>query len=166
MRSNFSSLVLLLVTLGVTRPGFATSVVSDDPVVDVPTDLSNWRTGIWDAAMSGDESSMEAFLDAIPTSADRERSAALEAFLEARDSHAAATVETRAEGRNEARAEIAAALEEANLTEALTAATEMLRALRLGPMEFGLWSRRRPEDYHDLEPEAPPIPAAPGRGKV
>lgn len=51
-------------------------------------------------------------------------------------------------------------------TEALTAATEMLRALRLGPMEFGLWSRRRPEDYHDLEPEAPPIPAAPGRGKV
>ena len=45
-------------------------------------------------------------------------------------------------------------------TEALTAATELLRALRLGPMEFGLWSRRRPEDYHDLEPDAPPIPAA------
>ncbi len=51
-------------------------------------------------------------------------------------------------------------------TEALTAATEMLRALRLGPMEFGLWSRRRPEDYHDLEPEAPPIPAEPGTGNV
>ncbi|MBH67062.1 MAG: hypothetical protein CMM58_01795 [Rhodospirillaceae bacterium] len=34
-------------------------------------------------------------------------------------------------------------------TEALTAVTEVLRALRLGPMEFGLWSRRRPEDYHD-----------------
>ena len=34
-------------------------------------------------------------------------------------------------------------------TEALTAATEVLRALRLGPMEFGLWSRRKPEDYHD-----------------
>ena len=33
-------------------------------------------------------------------------------------------------------------------TEALTAVTELLRALRLGPMEFGLWSRRRPEDYH------------------
>ncbi|MEM7750710.1 MAG: hypothetical protein AAF346_20850 [Pseudomonadota bacterium] len=33
-------------------------------------------------------------------------------------------------------------------TEALTATTEILRALRLGPMEFGLWSRRRPEDYH------------------
>ena len=33
-------------------------------------------------------------------------------------------------------------------TEALTATTEVLRALRLGPMEFGLWSRRRPEDYH------------------
>ena len=37
-------------------------------------------------------------------------------------------------------------------TEALTATTEVLRALRLGPMEFGLWSRRRPEDYH-LTPE-------------
>lgn len=44
-------------------------------------------------------------------------------------------------------------------TEALTAATEMLRALRLGPMEFGLWSRRRPEDYHELESEAPPVAA-------
>jgi hypothetical protein len=43
-------------------------------------------------------------------------------------------------------------------TEALTAATELLRALRLGPMEFGLWSRRRPEDYHDKAPEAPPVP--------
>jgi hypothetical protein len=41
-------------------------------------------------------------------------------------------------------------------TEALTAVTEVLRALRLGPMEFGLWSRRRPEDYHDI-----PYPAAP-----
>ena len=29
-----------------------------------------------------------------------------------------------------------------------SAVTELLRALRLGPMEFGLWSRRRPEDYH------------------
>jgi len=32
-------------------------------------------------------------------------------------------------------------------TEALTAATEILRALRLGPVEFGLWSLRRPEDH-------------------
>lgn len=45
-------------------------------------------------------------------------------------------------------------------TEALTAVTEVLRALRLGPMEFGLWSRRRPEDYHDTEHDAPPIAAA------
>ncbi len=34
-------------------------------------------------------------------------------------------------------------------TEALTVVTEVLRALGLGPMEFGLWSRRRPEDYHE-----------------
>ena len=40
-------------------------------------------------------------------------------------------------------------------TEALTATTEVMRALRLGPMEFGLWSRRRPEDYHlSDDPEA------------
>jgi hypothetical protein len=50
-------------------------------------------------------------------------------------------------------------------TEALTAVTEVLRALRMGPMEFGLWSRRRPEDYHmdtpePLEPDAP----APDKG--
>lgn len=35
-------------------------------------------------------------------------------------------------------------------TESLTVATELLRALRLGPTEFALWSRRRPEDYHDI----------------
>jgi hypothetical protein len=40
-------------------------------------------------------------------------------------------------------------------TEALTATTEVLRALRLGPMEFGLWARRKPEDYHlTSEPSA------------
>ncbi len=36
-------------------------------------------------------------------------------------------------------------------TEALTAVTEVLRSLQLGPMEFGLWSRRRPEDYFHTE---------------
>ena len=45
-------------------------------------------------------------------------------------------------------------------TEALTAVTEVLRALRLGPMEFGLWSRRRPEDYHDT-PYQPAPKSAP-----
>lgn len=47
-------------------------------------------------------------------------------------------------------------------TEALTAVTEVLRALRLGPMEFGLWSRRRPEDYHDIphQPVAEAVTAA------
>jgi len=48
-------------------------------------------------------------------------------------------------------------------TEALTAVTEVLRALRLGPMEFGLWSRRRPEDYHDSPHPQPPVPS-PGEG--
>ena len=38
-------------------------------------------------------------------------------------------------------------------TEALTSVTEILRSLGLGPMEFGLWSRKRPEDYHDTEYE-------------
>lgn len=38
-------------------------------------------------------------------------------------------------------------------TEALTAATELLRSLRLGPTEFALWARRRPEDYYDLPSE-------------
>jgi hypothetical protein len=41
-------------------------------------------------------------------------------------------------------------------TEALTAVTEVLRALRLGPMEFGLWSRRRPEYYHETYFEVTP----------
>lgn len=31
-------------------------------------------------------------------------------------------------------------------TELLTAVSELLRALRLGPMELALWFRRRPED--------------------
>ncbi|MBX3513192.1 MAG: hypothetical protein KF826_05255 [Xanthobacteraceae bacterium] len=39
-------------------------------------------------------------------------------------------------------------------TEALTVATELLRALRLGPTEFALWARRRPEDYYDLPADA------------
>lgn len=38
-------------------------------------------------------------------------------------------------------------------TEALTAATELLRSLRLGPTEFALWARRRPEDYYDIPQE-------------
>jgi hypothetical protein len=38
-------------------------------------------------------------------------------------------------------------------TEVLTAVTELLRAVRLGPTEFALWSRRRPEDYHESSPE-------------
>lgn len=38
-------------------------------------------------------------------------------------------------------------------TEALTATTEILRALRLGPMELGLWSRRRPEDHYLTDPD-------------
>ena len=50
-------------------------------------------------------------------------------------------------------------------TEALTAATEILRALRLGPMEFGLWSRRRPEDYHD-DPGTPVTEPARDKLKV
>jgi hypothetical protein len=33
-------------------------------------------------------------------------------------------------------------------TEALTATTDLLRAVRLGPVEFGLWSRRRPPEHH------------------
>lgn len=41
-------------------------------------------------------------------------------------------------------------------TEALTAVTEVLRSLGLGPVEFALWSRRRPEDIAD----APPRPVA------
>lgn len=45
-------------------------------------------------------------------------------------------------------------------TEALTAVTEVLRALRLGPMEFGLWSRRRPEDWHE-RPHAAAAPTTP-----
>jgi hypothetical protein len=39
-------------------------------------------------------------------------------------------------------------------TEALTTALEVLRALHLGPMEFGLWSHRKPEHYSYLENEA------------
>ena len=40
-------------------------------------------------------------------------------------------------------------------TEALTAVTEILRALRLGPVEFGLWSHRRHADYHNVSD--PPV---------
>ncbi|QYU67676.1 hypothetical protein J4558_22685 [Leptolyngbya sp. 15MV] len=40
-------------------------------------------------------------------------------------------------------------------TEALTATTDLLRAVRLGPVEFGLWSRRRPPEHH-LTTAAPP----------
>lgn len=48
-------------------------------------------------------------------------------------------------------------------TEALTATTEVMRALRLGPMEFGLWSRRRPEDYHLTTDEPGPAHEQPAK---
>jgi hypothetical protein len=43
--------------------------------------------------------------------------------------------------------------EVATPTEVLTTATELLRAVRLGPTEFALWSRRRPENYHESSPD-------------
>src|SRR5262245_42973417 len=48
-------------------------------------------------------------------------------------------------------------------TEALTAATEILRALHLGPVEFALWSRRLPAghamtEYDDLHSQSPTTP--------
>ena len=36
-------------------------------------------------------------------------------------------------------------------TEALTATIEILRALNLGPMELGLWSHRKPRNYHLMD---------------
>jgi hypothetical protein len=36
-------------------------------------------------------------------------------------------------------------------TEALTATIEILRSLNLGPMELGLWSHRKPRNYHLME---------------
>ena len=37
-------------------------------------------------------------------------------------------------------------------TEVLSAVSELLRALRLGPMELALWFRRRPDEpLHDIE---------------
>lgn len=42
--------------------------------------------------------------------------------------------------------------EHVTATEVLSAVSELLRALRLGPMELGLWFRRRPDE--------PPDPAA------
>ena len=48
-------------------------------------------------------------------------------------------------------------------TDALTATTEVMRALRLGPMEFGLWSRRRPEDYHLTTDEPNPAHRRPAK---
>ncbi len=40
-------------------------------------------------------------------------------------------------------------------TEALTATIEILRALHLGPMELGLWSHRKPRNYHLMDNESP-----------
>ncbi len=41
--------------------------------------------------------------------------------------------------------------EELTVTELLSAVSELLRALRLGPMDLALWYRRRPDDdvYRD-----------------
>ena len=43
--------------------------------------------------------------------------------------------------------------EELTATEVLTAVAELLRALKLGPMELALWYRRRPDEdtYRDDE---------------
>lgn len=49
-------------------------------------------------------------------------------------------------------------------TESLTAATELLRSLRLGSTEFALWARRRPEDYYDIP--TVPVDVEPSREPV
>ena len=38
--------------------------------------------------------------------------------------------------------------EHVTATEAISATSEVLRALRLGPMELSLWYRRRPDEEH------------------
>jgi hypothetical protein len=42
-------------------------------------------------------------------------------------------------------------MKELTATELLSAVSELLRALRLGPMDLALWYRRRPDDdvYRD-----------------
>lgn len=125
MRLNPRLLALTAILLGSGTSAWGSVSSTDDPVVDVPTELPGWRTGIWNAAVDGDETALDAFFDSIPSSADPVRATSLRASLAARDSHAAATVEDRAEGRDEAREKIATALAEEDLTDALTAAVEL-----------------------------------------
>ena len=93
--------------------------------VAVPDDLGAWRSGLWQAALDGDESAVGAYLDALPDGADSAAMDALEQSLDARDSHAAKTDEDRAEGRLAAAKKIEDALAEEDLTKALTAAVEL-----------------------------------------
>ena len=113
----------------------AAPAASDDPPrpevaersveVEIPGDLEQWRDAVWQAALDGRMDTVDAHLDRIPDVADPDRASSLQAALDARASHAAATDEDREEGRREAADKVRVSLEEANLTEALTAAIEL-----------------------------------------
>ena len=51
-------------------------------------------------------------------------------------------------------------------TEALTATIEILRALQLGPMELGLWSHRKPRNYHLMDNDIPVPAQAPDPARI
>lgn len=115
--------VALLVGVGEAGPTDPPKIAAVE--VAVPDDLGAWRSGLWQAALDGDESAVGAYLDALPDGADSAAMAALEQSLDARDSHAAKTDEDRAEGRLAAAKKIEEALAEEDLTKALTAAVEL-----------------------------------------
>lgn len=100
-------------------------VVVTQPDEEVATDVVEWRSDLWQAALDGRLEDVDAHFARIPGGADETRVKALEAALSARTDHEAATNEDREEGRMKAAEEIREALVEKDLTEALTAAIEL-----------------------------------------
>ncbi len=101
------------------------SALPQEAAAAVSQDVETWRSELWAAALDGRSAEVMTLLEAIPENADEQRAGALREAMAAREDHAAATDENRAEGRREATEKIAAALEEGNLTDALTGAVEL-----------------------------------------
>ncbi|MBC03928.1 MAG: hypothetical protein CMJ34_11600 [Phycisphaerae bacterium] len=120
---GIGAVVLLPVSTAAPAPQDEVVVVGSDR--EVADEVAAWRDDLWQAALEGRLDDVDAHFASIPAGADADRAASLRMALEARTDHEAATIEDREEGRRKAAEEIREALDEQDLTEALTAAIEL-----------------------------------------
>ena len=122
------SSVLLVGLSAVGVHGIAQEQDSKPPVqasVESSQSLEGWKSGVWEAAKTGDTEGLAQRLQAIPRSADPDGASELQQLVEAWESHLIRAEGDRTDDRAEAFTEMNDLLAEAKLVEALNSAVKI-----------------------------------------